>query len=1447
MPFPASCALLILVAAATVSPVHAAPPGPRDVRALPSSAGAIRFVVDVPEPLLEPGREGTRTMRLAIDGYDGVAPQGHPLLPERVVTVAVPPNGEVSVSAAASAAEVIDDVRLALAPLRLQKLDPAPGAEAPIETPAEEALEAGGSTRGGAAPLAAGVRARLLEVGWMRNQRIARIAITPADYDPAFRRLTIAHRIEVEVAVSGARAPSSEARPSEQRDAFERIYRATLVNYAQGLAWRREARSAGGAAGSMWNAAPMRAAGVAPTSSIYAGRLWVKLAIASTGFYKVRFADLRNLGLFGGRTTTPLDSLRLYTWPGLPVLPEDNYCDACDYREVAMGFVEDVAGKPDTLDRNEEYLYFYALGTSDWASFYDPAQPDTVFLNHPYEKTNYYYLTIGTPALEGSASPKRIGEVSGDPTGAIGAVTPATFEERLHYELDTQYWPNPWPNPRYDSGLFWEKWYWQNIEAGRGTFLASGDAPGVSLTMPSRLRMRSWGVTDVGFRKSAGYTDHYLDVTFNGLGFERRSWNGLWAQTYDTTQVGLVRPSNTLGLSVPDTTDPNPTFDARRVDVTALAWFDLFYDRRFEPVNDALAFSSPPGFGGSYLYRIGPFSAAITAPPRVFDVTDPLAPIEVLGGTLASGTLSVLRNESGPRRYRVLPSDQIEQLPASSVFMAPSSSLNNLRAAPDTVGSRADYLIIYYDGFEAAAKLLADARKTRLPLDGTSGPYETAIVPISAVYDQFSGGRTDPGAIRNFLRAVFFNWADPEPAFVTLFGDASYDFKNIGGYAPEGLPGTLLPAYEGGYVEFLQSQYATDDWMLNVDDAVTVIPDFIGGRIPAGDAASAMAFVRDKLLPYERTAPLGEWRNRVMLIADDHVQVGNLNDRDPLLWLHMQQTAALDTAVTPDHVDRAYVYLHTYPTGTNVTKPGAKADVLKHLNEGVVMWNYIGHGSPFKISDEGVFIDADAGSLTNATRPGLFVAASCDVGKYHDPSVQSLGERLVMNPGGGCIAVVSATELAFSGENAELNKTLYRFIFDRDPDPPGTGQYHQAISEALLAAKTGSANNQKYQVMGDAATRLNLPRHWVEITLKDSDGNVVHTLQRGGIYRFDGQVLDRPGGTLVPFTGSAAILIEDSAPIDTTFECDPACGRVRYPFRAAPAFRGDARVLAGTFTGQFVVPLDAVLGSRGRIRGYASGDATGIATSTDGAGSDSLTLISGTAPPGDDVGPRIGLSFAGGSTAVRPDAQLRIDLTDDHGILITGHTIQNGIIVTVDNNSNTRVDVTSSFRYTANSYQAGTASFTLPGLAPGPHSIRVSAADNLASGINAAQHRSSASIDFEVSALPPLTVQRAFLFPNPTRSGGPGGGGLFVIDAPGDPVNVLLHLYTVSGRLIRTLKAFGGQGQIQIPWDGLDAEGDRLANGTYLFMVQVNGREADGSSSARSRAVGQGRVVVVGR
>jgi hypothetical protein len=303
----------------------------------------------------------------------------------------------------------------------------------------------------------------------------------------------------------------------------------------------------------------------------------------------------------------------------------------------------------------------------------------------------------------------------------------------------------------------------------------------------------------------------------------------------------------------------------------------------------------------------------------------------------------------------------------------------------------------------------------------------------------------------------------------------------------------------------------------------------------------------------------------------------------------------------------------------------------------------------------------------------------------------------------------------------------------------------------------------------------------------------------------------------------------------------------RYFYEAGAIYGGDVGVKGGEFSGSFVVPLEAREGDRGRLRAYVTGLAPGSTAETDGAGYLGAPVVAGEAPAGDVTGPRIGLSFVGGSTTVRPDAVLTVDLFDDSGILTTNHTPQNGIIVTMDGSSTTRADITISFRYAANSYQSGTASYTLPNLAEGGHTLSVSAADNLAAGLTAGTHRSHASLDFTVLAQPSLRISHAYLFPNPTESGSGRSGGQFVVDAPGDSVNVLLRIYTASGRLIRTLSRFGGLGQVQLPWDGLDEEGDALANGVYFFRVHVNSRDADGTSSPAQKADADGRFVIVNR
>lgn len=1433
------------------------------LRLAPATPGAVRFTVDVPEPVLTRFQRGQAFDRLSIDGFGGISKPGTPAIPTRVVLVAVPPLGDVRLTAAASEMRVRDGVTLEPSPA----LD-AEGNFLPVERELASYGEAGSPVP---------VAARLLDVTWMRNQRVARVELAPVAYEPAARRLSIAGRIDVELAVSAFGPLGEDAEPV---DGFESVYRHAVVNYDQGRGWRRprtEALVAAAKRAGLPLASVPFALTPADTTSIFAGRTWIKISIQKTGFYAVNFSRLRGLSLFDA-TPAPFDSLRLFTWPGVTVLPENSYCDSCRYREVAIGIARDV-GPPDPatpnvdgpadqkFSENNDTFYFYAQGPDGWESDQDATKPDTSFTTNPYERNNYYYLTVGRPEKPVSGAtypvgPQRIGT---DPTNTRdvavtgGETAVVTVPGRLHLEQDLEYWPDA---TAIGSTLKWEKWFWRSLISGNPAFVDTLSVLDADVTQPARFRLRQWGLSDNLFT-CTNAIDHLLDVTVNNVTFPRRSWNGFTALargvvTLDTTATFLRTTGNRISVTVPAI--PRNPDCPDRLDRSGVAFYEIFYERLLKPANDAIEFRTR-NQSGRFRYDIGPF---VQLPSTfVFDITDPTRPVLLTNagrtGTAGAYTLTIADTQSVVHRYAVVTDSSLTQTSAliavTSLSDAPFTSKDNLRSTTN----RADYLVIYYDGFKAAADSLVAWRTEHLPLLATPAPHAAIGVPVSALYDQFSGGRTDPGAIRSFLRAAA-SWAQ-RPLYVTFLGDASFDYKNITGRAPSGQPGCLLPTFENNFDNnfVIRRQYSTDDWMVNVDSPEIVIPDYLSGRIPAGDAASALAVVTQKVIGYERRAPFGQYRNAVVLLADDDVTGGPCNEDfcsptgcDALGWLHVLQTNELSQNHTPAHIDREYVYLHTYPAAPGPTRPAARTDLFQKLDQGATIFNYVGHGSPFKMTDEGVFLDSDAGSLANGLKMPLMVAASCDVGKFNDPTVQSLGERIFMSPNAGCIAVLSATEQAISGQNSFLNGLIYDAIFDRDTlsvagiQLPTVGQYHVPISAALLAAKSNpfapSTNSQKYQLMGDPAQQLNLPKLWAELRITDTQGAPVTTMARGQTILFEGEVLDRQGGSIVPMDGIASMLIEDSAPLDRT---DATCHvPVDYVFKAGAMYQGDVSVRAGRIAGRFIVPLDATEGSSARLRAYVTGRETGQVT-TDGVGDVVSSVVPGTPPPGDDTGPRITLSFLGGSTNVRPDATLQIVLFDESGIMTTGHAPQNSIIVTLDGNTTSRLDVTSTFRYAADSYQSGTATFTLPNLAPGPHSIRVSAADNLATGLDANLHRSTATIDFQVVDVPPLKIVRTYMFPNPIRSGGNGSGGVFVVDAPGDSVNTLIRVYTVTGKLVRELRQLGGLGQVQMVWDGLDAEGDPLAQGTYLYKVHVSVRDADGKSSPRQRAASEGRFVVL--
>jgi hypothetical protein len=91
----------------------------------------------------------------------------------------------------------------------------------------------------------------------------------------------------------------------------------------------------------------------------------------------------------------------------------------------------------------------------------------------------------------------------------------------------------------------------------------------------------------------------------------------------------------------------------------------------------------------------------------------------------------------------------------------------------------------------------------------------------------------------------------------------------------------------------------------------------------------------------------------------------------------------------------------------------------------------------------------------------------------------------------------------------------------------------------------------------------------------------------------------------------------------------------------------------------------------------------------------------------------------------------------------------------------------------------------------------------------------SDTLSFEVAPLGVADIDRITLFPNPTS------GPCRLIFELSDPMEVQWEIYSVAGRRIRTLRqTFTQAGPRIIPWDGLDSQGDEIANGTYLYVVR---------------------------
>lgn len=328
----------------------------------------------------------------------------------------------------------------------------------------------------------------------------------------------------------------------------------------------------------------------------------------------------------------------------------------------------------------------------------------------------------------------------------------------------------------------------------------------------------------------------------------------------------------------------------------------------------------------------------------------------------------------------------------------------NIRQDPSV-----DLIIIASPSILPVAKLLASYKRSK---GLTAKAYST-----SEIYNEFSAGKVDVTAIRDFIRGK-------RPRYVLLFGDASVDYKGINKVATAREKSNYVPSYESR--ESLQplQTYVSDDYFglisdnqgewLEGNEASNESLSVGIGRIPVRSVEEANTLV-NKLISYERQTLQQPYR--FTWLADD----GDAN-------IHVQDAEDF-AGLIPEAYTIQKTYLDQFPqevTNGFYSSAAAKKATMALFNQEADFIHFLGHGSESAWTDEKIITNNELQTLKNSRNLPLLLTATCQFGRFDDPNQMSGAEVSLLSNQGGAIGLISTTRPVFQSSNYLFGQSFYR-------------------------------------------------------------------------------------------------------------------------------------------------------------------------------------------------------------------------------------------------------------------------------------------------------------------------------------------------------------------------------------------------------------------------------------
>lgn len=1116
-------------------------------------------------------------------------------------------------------------------------------------------------------------------------------------------------------------------------------------------------------------------------SSVLATGRWHKLAVTGSGLYKLDYNYFQNVL---GINPTQIDprNIRIHSHGGAMLPTQNAVLRSGDIPELPIWFNGESDGRFDGGD----YLLFYAQGPHEYT--YNTQNRTIGHRLNLYSDSAYFYLTIG------SNPGQRIQE--------LPATTPGLQVINSFDHLD---WHETEQFNLLKSG---REWYGENFDFILSrNFSFNGD--GILPNSEAKIRIATLAT---GLRCNPTAHRSSFSFTLNGsnLGTINHSHNC----PYSLAVLGYNQQNSYTPIVGPGPLNFSLTYNKNGFNeaVGYLNWIEVQTKRESRLYGNAVEMVSFESLD----QPISTFSlSGISQGLQVWDITNTASPV-ALAVNYTSQNATFDFESTTLRRFVAFTGSGFAQ----PIHLGQQAN-QDLHAL-----STPDLIIITPSVFSDQAQRLAAIRSQSDRLD-------VQVVTTAQIYAEYSSGRQDLVGIRDFLRSLYFK--NPgKLKYVLLFGDCSFDYKNRLRDNTN-----FVPVFESINSLNPINSYNSDDFIGFMDDSEGEWREWQGdlidvgiGRLVVKNPSEAGQMV-DKLISYQNTpANLGPWRTLMTMAADNGDGMLHLSDAEVV-------TSPFETQFPDFNVNK--IYVTAFPTVSSPlgsVSPAARAALNEAVNEGSLMVNYAGHGNEFQWTSEQILtMDGIRRDWRNPNNLPFFVTATCDFGRYDDPTLVSGGEFISIMPNGGGIGLVTTTRPVYANNNLRLNREFTNAVFTK------TQGRNIRLGDALKICKnrsvvfvpTGSDDpgNRSFSLLGDPSMRLAFPEYPIMITaLVGSNGQALDSIRALDRVVLRGQVNDFDGQLKNTFNGIVYCTIYDKANL---FNVSEGPIRTSFALRNSIIYSGTATVVNGQFSISFVSPLDInYLMGRGKISIYAKDEDQRI----DAVGSKTDLIIGGSNefPDPDNDPPLVNnwmddTTFSSGGIT-GPDPLFLAKVQDENGVNLATSGIGHDMLLVIDGDVNKTYSVNRYYTADPNTYKSGWVKYPLYDLAPGRHTATLTVWDTY-------NNSSRQTIDFVVrGSRDQLSVNDVKFFPNPGVAGNQVALSLQQT-LTGQSLTVKLDLFDMLGRKVNATtwsieSAANNLGANRdLVLDLRTAQGDLLASGQYIGRVTVvaaDGQQVSGTA-----------------